>query len=86
MVLTDANGSQKPDTLIWGIALWEERLCRINGEGERNDGLGTRPHNHTFHPEPNERHEWAQGDHDVRIVCAGLLNHATQLSVAVGTF
>ena len=36
--LTDANGRQHPDSRIWWVALWEERLDRVDGEGERHDG------------------------------------------------
>ena len=39
--LTDANGRQHPDSRIWWVALWEERLDRVDGEGERHDGLTT---------------------------------------------
>ena len=42
--LTDANGRQHPDSRIWWVALWEERLDRVDGEGERHDGDGCRPH------------------------------------------
>ena len=42
--LTDANGRQHPDSGIWWVALWEERLDRVDGEGERHDGDGCRPH------------------------------------------
>ena len=42
--LTDANGRQHPDSGIWWVALWEERLDRIDGEGERHNGDRCRPH------------------------------------------
>ena len=42
--LTDANGRQHPDSRIWWVALWEERLDRVDGEGERHDGDCRRPH------------------------------------------
>ena len=42
--LTDANGRQHPDSRIWWVALWEERLDRVDGEGERHDRDRRRPH------------------------------------------
>ena len=36
--LTDANGRQHPDSGVWWVALWEERLDRVDGEGERHNG------------------------------------------------
>ena len=42
--LTDANGRQHPDSGIWWVALWEEWLDRVDGEGECHDGDGCRPH------------------------------------------
>ena len=42
--LTDANSRQHPDSRIWWVALWEERLDRVDGEGERHNGDRRRPH------------------------------------------
>ena len=42
--LTDTNGRQHPDSRIWWVALWEERLDRVDGEGERHDGDCRRSH------------------------------------------
>ena len=42
--LTDTNGRQHPDSRIWWVALWEERLDRVDGEGEGHDGDCRRSH------------------------------------------
>ena len=66
--LTDANGRQHPDSGIWWVALWEERLDRVDGEGERHDGDRRRPHHNALHPETHEGQKPPKGDHDVRVV------------------
>ena len=74
--LTDANGGQHPDSGIWWVALWEERLDRVDGEGERHNGDRRGPHHNALHPETHEGQEPPKGDHDVRVVssCNKILN------------
>ena len=83
-VLTDANCSQKSHALIRRVAEREERLGRVDGEGESHDGLRARPDNDALHPQADESQEPAEGDHDVGIVGAGFLDHTAQLGITVG--
>ena len=85
-VLTNADGSKEPDTLIWGVALGEEGLGRVDREGEGHNSLRARSHDHALDPETDEGHERAKCHHDVRVVSPGFLDHAAQLGVAVGAY
>ena len=66
--LTDANGRQHPDSGIWWVALWEERLDRVDGEGERHNGDRRRSYHNALHPKTHEGQKPPKGDHDVRVV------------------
>ena len=84
-VLTYADCCQHAHALVRRVALGEEGLCRIDGEGEGDDGLGARPHYHALHPQSDEGQERSEGDHDVGVVRPSLFDHAPELCVAVGT-
>ena len=57
VVLTDADGGQKPDRRVGRVAVREERLGGVHGEGEGHDGLAAGPHNDALHPQPaSEEH------------------------------
>ncbi len=74
--LTNANCSQKPDAFIWRVAEREERLGRIDREGQGDDGLRARPDNDALDPQTDEGQKLAKGHHDVGVVGSGLLDHA----------
>ena len=65
-------------------SLWEEWLEYVEGEGERLYGCRAGPHDHALDPQPDEGGEGTEGDVDVGVVGAGLLDHAAKLRVAVG--
>ena len=77
--LTNTDGCQKPDSGIWWVALWEERLDGVDGEGERHDGDRRGPHHDALHPQPHERQEPPECDHDVGIVGAWVKRVTTSL-------
>ena len=75
---------QHPQRRLRRVAFRKERLADVEREGERLDGAGARPHDDALDPEPDERRQGPEGDVDVGVVGAGLLDHAAQLGVAVG--
>ena len=72
-----------PDCFIRRIALREERLGRVGGKGEADDGNGAGPDYQALGPETNEADERSEGVEDVGVVTSGLLDHAAKLSVTV---
>ena len=52
LVLTDADGSQEADRRVGRVAVREERLGGVDGEGEGHNGLATGPHYDALHPQP----------------------------------
>ena len=42
------------DRFVWRLALGEEELDGVLGEGERHDGDGAGPHNQTLGPQPGQ--------------------------------
>lgn len=80
---TYAAGGQQPLRIFGRLAVRVHGLQHVQAERERDDGLGTRAHDHALHPQPHERHERAERLHDVRVVGPGLGYHAAQLGVTV---
>ncbi len=72
-----------PDCFIRRIALREERLGRVGGKGEADNGNGAGPDNQALGPETDEADEWSEGVEDVGVVASGLLDHAAELGVTV---
>ena len=56
----DAHGSQQPDWAVGGVALREERLGRVHGEGEGHDGDRGRTDDDTLGPQPDKRQHLAK--------------------------
>lgn len=83
-VLTDAADGEHSHRLVRWLAFGEEGLEHVDAEGERNDGLRARPHDHALDPQTDESEERAERRHDVGIVGARLRDHAAQFGVAVG--
>ena len=72
LCLTDADSRQHPDAVIRGLALWEDELDAVLGEGEGHDGDGAGPHYEALRPQPHEPDEGAQRVQDVGVVPARL--------------
>ena len=50
--LTNADGGEEADGGVGRVAVREERLGGVHGEGEGNDGLAAGPHDDALHPQP----------------------------------
>ena len=72
LCLTDADGRQHPDAVIRGLALWEDELDAVLGEGEGHDGDGAGPHYEALRPQPHKPDEGAQRVQDVGVVSTRL--------------
>lgn len=83
--LTYTADSEQPSGVFGRRALREHGLEDVGAECQGDDRLAAGPHDHALDPEPHERHERAEGLHDVRVVRAGLAYHAAELRVAVRT-
>ena len=71
--LTYADGGKHPDAVIWGLALREDELDAVLGEGERHDGDGAWPDDQALRPQPHKPDEGAQRVQDVGVVTARLM-------------
>jgi hypothetical protein len=58
--LTNADGGEEADGGVGRVAVREERLGGVHGEGEGHDGLAAGPHDDALHPQParQERAPW----------------------------
>lgn len=83
MIFTYAARGQQPLRLFGRVAVRVHRFQHVQAKRERNDGLGTRAHDHALDPQPHERDERPERLHDVRVVGPGLGYHAAQLGVTV---
>ena len=52
--LTDADCGEEADAGVGRVALREEGLRGIDGEGQGHDGLGARPHYDALRPQPDK--------------------------------
>ncbi len=50
--LTNADGGEEADCGVGRVAVREERLCGVHGEGEGHDGLAAGTHDDALHPQP----------------------------------
>jgi hypothetical protein len=50
--LTNADCGEEADGGVGRIAVREERLGGVHGEGERHDGLAAGTHDDALHPQP----------------------------------
>ena len=69
---TDAYRGQHLDTLLRGVALGEDELDAVLGEGEGHDGDGAGSHDQALRPQPHEPDERTQRVKNVGVVTPGL--------------
>ena len=68
----DTGCGQHLDAVVGRVALREEQLDGVLGEGEGHDGDGAGPHDEALRPQTHEPDEGAQRVQDIGVVTAGL--------------
>lgn len=70
--LTNAGGGENPDALVGRLAVREERLGGVLGEGQGHDGHGARADDQALGPQPDKAHERPESVQDVGVVSTSL--------------
>ncbi len=72
----EAGGGQQSGGPVRRVALREERLQDVQGEGQALDGRRAGTDDDALHPQADESQEGTEGHPDVGVVRAGLADHA----------